>query len=113
MSTLAANLKVITIPTNYNNKMGCDCFPHIDIAPRQPVPESRLHSTTIELRTADNSHPPVKVRVMDICRMPLNKVPLYAAWLSHGMDDQQLRATFFAAGYPPQTEIAIYYYQKL
>lgn len=107
--------KKITILTNYNNKLQCGSFIHIDLAPTQGIPESVLENTEVELHTRDNSHPPVKARLMDICRLELHQLHSLATWQSHGMDHLKFRE-WITQQNPSLTiasKMCIYYYQKI
>src|SRR3982750_3970773 len=76
----------ITMATDFNKKLSCDCFLHIDLAPRSPLPEREVIQTIIEISTADNSHAPVLVKLLDVCRINLGEVFSLATFASHGMD---------------------------
>ena len=107
--------RVITWATNYNNKMGCRAFVHIDLAPdRKPI-RSEVERTIIEIRTADQSHPPVKKRLYDMMFIPFQQVTDQLAFSSHGMTASQL-AEFLFNEYHPNfnwtTTVCIYFYQE-
>ncbi len=102
----------INFRTNYNNKLACPHFIHLDIAPRNPIPESKLDSTVIEIATTDQSHPPVQKKCVDLARVKFKDVSGIFFYVSHGMTrDQYLQ---LAAAEKKQitgdTEMAIYYY---
>lgn len=107
--------KTIYIPTNYNNKLACDCFVHVDLAPRNPVHESKIENTLVEIRTADNSHPPVTVKLNDLLRLPLSQVAAVFTWPSHGMDKLSFISYIMQhiSTVNNETPMAVYFYQKL
>lgn len=108
--------RTIYIPTNYNNKLACDCFLHVDLAPRTTIPESQFDSMKLEIRTADNSHPPVSVKLNDILRLPLHQVAAVFTWPSHAMDKLQYVSFLMEQKKElinTDTPMAVYYYQKL
>src|SRR5687767_62957 len=105
----------IQIPTNYNGKLSCNCFIHIDEAPRQGVPESKLKNTIVQIETADKSHPPVKAMVKDLIRIQLGAITTAISWSSHGMEWHQFIERKIAENpelhyYSP---MAVYFYQKV
>lgn len=106
---------VITLSTNFNNKLGCEVFLHISFAPPSPLPESHIKNTLIEIRTADESFPPVTVELIDICRVPLGNIHSMASLASHAMDYHEFY-NWFCDQYPLagcNTPVAVYYYKKI
>jgi hypothetical protein len=107
--------KTIYLPTNFNNKLACDFFIHIDEAPRSGIPESKLENTVIEIRTSDNSHPPVKTKMKDIIRLPLGDLSSALTWQSHGIDSIGFVKTTIQ--HKPKLNIkspmAVYFYQRI
>lgn len=81
--------KTITIATNFNGKLSCAAFLHIDAAPLDYIRESVLADTDILIRTLDGSHPPVQARLVDVCRQPLWELSSIVTWASHGMDQRR------------------------
>lgn len=107
-------LKIITFKTNYNNKLDCKCFPHIDIAPNTGIPESKLSDTVIEIRTADNSHPPVKTKLVNLLRLPLWQVNDALTYPSHGCNStsfQEMMVMENSADFDKQ--MAVYFYERI
>lgn len=105
----------ISIPTNYNGKLNCDCFIHIDEAPREGVPESKLKNTVVEIETKDNSHPPVRTVVKDLIRIRLGEITSALTWQSHGLEgydfayqkiQENPKLTYYSL-------MAVYFYQKI
>lgn len=112
---MATMNKQITIATNYNNKLSNDAFIHIDLAPSTGIPESVAAATILEIKTKDNSHPPVKCKLVDLCRFPLYQVVNLATWSSHGILASEF-IEWFMEKYKSThitTPLAIYYYQKI
>jgi hypothetical protein len=106
--------KIITFQTNYNNKMGCECFTHIDVAPASRIPESRLEDTTIEIRTADQSHPPVKAKLIDLIRIPLGGITDYLTYPSHGVDSRSFQDKMVTENqFTREKQMAVYFYKRI
>ncbi|HEU4574613.1 MAG TPA: hypothetical protein VFS36_06385 [Chitinophagaceae bacterium] len=106
--------KTITFQTNYNNKMNCRCFTHIDDAPAKGIPESVMNDTVFEIRTADNSHPPVKTKMVSLVRLPLWRVSDVLSYPSHGMDSVTFQEKMvIEKGLHADKEMAVYFYQKI
>lgn len=106
--------KVITIDTNFNHKLGCDHMVHVDLAPSKGIPECVAKQTIIEIKTKDNSHPPVQYQLDDLARFPLIKTPAPWTQLSHAMDPGNYIAWFNEKykNINPTTELAAYFYKK-
>ncbi|MDH7463992.1 hypothetical protein QEG73_22005 [Chitinophagaceae bacterium 26-R-25] len=106
--------KTITLATNFNNKMACKAFVHIGLAPG-PLKVSDLESTEIEIRTTDDSHPPVLAQLVDLCRLDLDKMPNAFTWQSHGMSSFDF-FKWFTHQYQDVnggTAMAVYFYKKI
>lgn len=107
-------LKIITLKTNYNNKLHCKCFPHIDIAPAGGIPESKMNDTIIEIRTADNSHPPVKTKLINLLRLPLWQVSDVITYPSHGCDSTSFQEMMVLENNADFNKpMAVYFYEKV
>jgi len=78
-------MKTMYFKTNYNQKLGCAGFVHIDRAPKDPVPSSALNQP-LEIRTLDNTHPPVHKRLTSLTRFRLGEAVDCFTIPSHGMD---------------------------
>lgn len=106
---------VLTLPTNYNHKLGCDRFIHIQVAPSHGIPESVADATAIEIKTADGSHPPIRAKIFDAARVPFRHLPYSWISLSHGMTVDQFQNLVLQAapGIGPDTEMAVFFYQKI
>lgn len=106
--------KTITLATNFNNKMACKAFVHIGLAPG-PLKISDLENTQIEIRTTDDSHPPILAQLVDLYRTDLDKMPMGLTWQSHGMDAYDFYK-WFTQQYKEvtgATAMAVYYYKKI
>lgn len=103
------------MPTNYNKKLGCNYMVHVDLAPSQTIPETVLQNTVIEIRTKDESHPPSRWKLEDLCRLPLNQLTSSITWPSHGQQSFEFAKWFLEnnTGTGMQTAVAIYYYRKI
>lgn len=106
--------KTIYYRTNYNNKMSCHAHLHIDMAPREPLHQNQLDETIIEIRTSDNSHPPIKTKLNDLLRLPLNQLADIHTLPSHGMNAMEFVSKTLTEN--PKlnwdSPMAIYYYVK-
>lgn len=114
-TTLALSVKILQFKTNYNNKLSCQNFIHIDLAPRQRIPESRLSSTIYEIRCLDGSTEPVRAQLLDLARIPLNNISNVLTWQSHGMLASDFKRWFMqnGKGINQNTEMAIYFYSRM
>src|SRR5688500_4171608 len=108
-------MKKISFQTNHNNKLASNCFLHIDHAPAGGVAETLMEKTEIEISTDDKTHPPVRVKLVDLCRQPLYQLSNISTFQSHGLDANAFQERFLSL-HPYATiitPIAIYYYKKL
>ena len=108
-------MKTIYWQSNYNNKLACDCFLHIDLAPKETIPESKFEKIEVEIRTSDNSHPPTAAKLKDILRLPLKDISAVFTWPSHGLDRLSFINFILQQNRKinNETPMAIYYYEKL
>ncbi len=106
--------KTIYLQTNYNNKLACDYFIHIDLEPKTGIPESVLENTVFEIRTKDNSHPPVKFKLVDLTRCPLENLTSNVTYQSHGLDWFDFIKWFMEKNslMDYRARVAIYQYRK-
>lgn len=102
----------INFRTNYNNKLACPHFIHLDVAPPGPVPESKLENTVIVISTLDQSHPPVEKKVVDLLRIKFDDVTGLITHISHGMTKEEFvqLAAKEKKSITKETLMAIYYY---
>lgn len=108
-------VKRIVLQTNYNGKLHCDTFTHIDVAPKGTITESIAENLVAEIYCKDNSHPPVKAKLVDLLRLPLHQLSMVLTWPSHGMTFPQY-LDWITARSPSitlHTPMAIYFYQKI
>lgn len=106
--------KTITFKTNYNTKLECKCFVHIDIAPVGGITESKMSESIIEIRTADNSHPPVKTKLVNLLRLQLWQINDALTYPSHGMDStafQEMMVIDNQADF--NKPMAVYFYERI
>lgn len=107
-------MKTILFETNYNGKLACDRFVHIDLAPEKPVPANVLENTVIEIQVADKSHPPVCVKVDSIIPFRIGELSNIHTWPSHGMDNAQfLERHHLKKPVNRDTQFAVYYYRRV
>jgi hypothetical protein len=108
-------IKTIHWPTNFNNKLACECMIHIDLAPKQPVPGSVLQSTIVEIRTKDESHPPTNWKLESIYTLQLYQLTSVTTLPSHAMESFDFAKWIITnnEGVNPQSDVAVYYYRKL
>lgn len=121
--------RVITWETNFNLKLGCKAFIHVDLAPsnanmqlinpehQATTPDHLLRKMVvdklIEIRTADKSHPPVLAYIKDMLIISYQRISDHTAWCSHGMNDMDLADYFFNKYHPDfswTTQMAVYFY---
>jgi hypothetical protein len=106
--------KVLTLLTNYNNKLDCNCFLHLDDAPPFRIRESELENTEYEIRTADGSHQPIKAKLVNMARVQLWKVCDVLTFQSHGIDSITYQQNMIIEkSASPDKEMAVYFYQKI
>jgi hypothetical protein len=107
-------IKPLYFATNYNGKLACQSFIHVDIAPRGSVPQTLLDQTVFEIITKDNSHPPVLVKLYDMARLPFNNLTNVLTWPSHGMTSHDFKKWFSrqAKETKADTGMAIYFYVR-
>lgn len=103
-------MNTMYLKTNYNNKMGCRGFIHVDRAPKNPIPASKLGQLR-EIRTADNSHPPVQMQILALTRFQLGEIIDLLSIPSHGMDAVDFINWWKQENNEDEeTEMAVYYY---
>ncbi|MGN6293784.1 MAG: hypothetical protein ACTHMV_13655 [Chitinophagaceae bacterium] len=107
--------KKITFETNYNQKLDCPRFIHVDLAPPRLIPEAELNSTVVEIHTKDGSHQPVLAKVVDLCRLTLDNMNTAFTWCSHEMssDEYRLWITTKISDIKRDTQMAVFFYQKI
>lgn len=76
--------------TNYNKKMGNDCFIHITYAPVVIPSRSDIDNLLVRIVTEDGSHEPVEKRIYDLMIIPIKHLPDAFTFMSHGMTATEL-----------------------
>lgn len=113
----AATIVEMRWDTNYNNKMDCNGFLHIDIAPRKrPSCSTILDKLQFKISTKDGSHVPILVELHNINYFPLKHLLDMFALASHGMTAVELCDFLFIKNHTWltfDTEIAGYSYKKI
>lgn len=105
--------KPVNLRTNYNHKLSCDIFVHLDVAPPERVPQQVLDETIFIINVMDQSHPPVTVKLDDVVRFPMRDLREICTLLSHGMSKQEYFRFTEDKKWQPDTELALYYYRKV
>jgi len=107
--------KVITIPTNFNNKLACPIMQHVDLAPYAGIKESLMESSVVEIRTADGSYPPSQWKLFDLLRLESDQLAGVITYPSHGMDSSDFFQWLVKAyaGKKDITKLAVFFYKKL
>lgn len=72
--------------TNYNNKMGCQGFLHLDLMPGKMLSMDQLSQIVVEIETVDGSHPKIQVQPVEIQVFRLWWIPEAVTMASHGMN---------------------------
>ena len=106
-------MRTLYFQTNYNNKLACGAFLHLDRAPKDGIPESRLNQV-FEIRTADNSFPPIKARLFSLTRIILGRMADCFSLPSHGKNAADF-IEWWKLQNPDDNEslaMAVYYYKK-
>ncbi len=112
----AATIVEMVWETNYNNKLGCDAFIHIDLKGRKMPERSQLENMLFKISTKDGSHEPVIMQMYDIIFFPLRDLPDQMAMPSHGITAVELCQKLMNKNHTWlrfETEIACYYYKKI
>jgi hypothetical protein len=100
----------VTFPTNFNKKLDCDIFIHIQ-APHRP---GIAAGSVFTVKTKDLSHEPVKARIIDSIHQPLRSLSATFTYLSHGISPEEFKAMILQADpkVNEDTVLAVYFYQK-
>jgi hypothetical protein len=109
-------MKNIQFATNFNGKLSCHRFAHIDLAPAAPVSMAAIQAAIIQITVADNSHPPVVVKLDSIVPFKLAELSNIHTWPSHGMDTAEFmewQHIHMKGGLRKETMLAVYYYRKV
>lgn len=75
-------MREVKLETNFNNKLGCDSFVHIQKEPAKfPDPEEK-----VKVITKDGSAPEGVFQVVNMLRYELMMIPSFCTLTSHNMD---------------------------
>lgn len=113
---VAKKVKLLSWTTNYNNKLKCDGFVHVDIAPPSSINWDMIEANHYEIETLDNSHPPVMAELKSIeLIVPFSKVPNWYTYASHGMSEVEFAEYMFKKykNFTWETHVALYLYKKV
>lgn len=107
-------MTILKMDTNFNNKLFCDTFLHISLAPPIPVPESKL-GQQYQIDVLDQSHPGEKVELLFFYRFTLGAAVDIYTMPSHGMDACDFIQWFLSKNPTANhgTEMAVYFYKKI
>src|SRR5687767_13276951 len=83
----------VKIPTNFNKKLDCDIFIHIQ-APHRP---GIAMASVFTVKTKDQSHAPVKARIIDSVHQPLRSLAATFTYLSHGISPEEFKSMILQA----------------
>lgn len=101
----------LTIKTNFNKKLDCEIFIHI----QSPMNTGVALTSVFKIKTADNSHEPVKAKIIDSCKLPLAEITSRFTYLSHAMFAEEFKEVVKKADpkVTDDTELAVYFYKKI
>jgi len=107
-------MKTITWDTNFNGKLACNRFTHIDLAPEKQPTMQTLEETTITIQVADKSHTPIVVKIESIIPFTLGELSNIHTWPSHGMNTSDfINWQHEKNKIRNDTMLAVYYYKKI
>lgn len=101
--------------TNYNNKLCCLAFLHIDLAPEIHPVRSIVDKMLFKIETKDNSHEPVTTILYDILFFPKEKLTDMLSFASHGTTAKELTIQLEKNYSKPLVDkrgLAVYFYLK-
>lgn len=106
---------ILNLKTNYNGKMACRRFLHIDLAPARRITETEMNEKQFLVKTDDGSHQPITVRMIDLSRLRVHDLNNTYTSLSHGMDKEEYLQHLKAnrKNITPDTELGIYFYEQI
>lgn len=106
-------MKTIIWDTNFNGKLACNRFLHIDLAPAKLPTLKELDENTFLIKVADASAPPVEVKVEAIIPFKITELSNIHTWPSHGMySAEYIEMQHLKKPINKETEFAVYYYKK-
>lgn len=107
-------MKTIIWDTNFNGKLHCSRFAHVDLAPAKMPPQADLEKAVFTITTADSSHQPVHAKVEAIIPFRLAELSNIHTWPSHGMDTAEfMEWQHRKKKVDKDTVLAVYYYKKV
>lgn len=109
-------MKLITWDTNFNGKLDCNMFVHVDVAPAVLPSERAMADTIFQIQVSDNSHEPVQAKVVCIAPFRVAEILNMQTWPSHGMYTADLLTYLYTrkkVRITPDTMLAVYYYSKV
>lgn len=107
-------MKTIIWDTNFNGKLACNRFAHIDLAPEKMPSGRELNETVIQIEVADKSHPAVNTKIAHIVPFRLAELTNLHTWFSHGMDTSEfIHYQHIKKKVDKDTMLAVYYYTKV
>ena len=101
--------------TNFNNKMDCPSFIHVDYAPEKVPLRCDLEATVIEISTEDNSHVPIIKKVFDMVIFTAEYLNDAFAFSSHGISCMELFKSMEErrSSFNLKSKVCIYFYTEL
>lgn len=110
-----SNEMYLFMDTNFNHKLDCDIFLHLDRPPKENIPFAELQKLEVIAKAKDGSHPGTKRKLVDIAYCSFGSIPNLVTYASHGMD--KLEYYLWLQRKDPsvnsETKMAIYFYQKI
>jgi hypothetical protein len=107
-------MKTIVWDTNFNGKLDCNRFAHIDLAPEKMPTDKVLEDTVVQISVADKSHAPVEAKIAHIVPFRLAELTNLHTWFSHGMDTSEfINYQHIKKKVTADTMLALYYYKKV
>jgi outer membrane receptor for monomeric catechols len=115
LAPIAKKVKLLSWTTNYNNKLKCDGFVHVDIAPPITPTWQMIEAYHYEIETLDNSHPPVQAELISLQIVPFHQLPNWYTYTSHGMSEVEYAEYMFKKykNFTWETQVALYLYRKV
>lgn len=107
-------MKEIFFDTNFNNKMDCQVFLHISMAPLDFIPESKMGGS-VRIVTRDGSHEPITCKLVDFARVKMNDLVSVDTYASYGLNEFAFKEWWFQkyAHTTLDSEMAIYVYARM
>lgn len=107
-------MKIILWDTNFNGKLDCNRFVHIDLAPVKAPTMDELGKAVFQIQTADKSHEPVTAGIEAIIPFRIGELSNIHTWPSHGMNTSDfLNWQHSKKKINDDTMLAVYYYKAI